>query len=613
MKSMVAKTFFVIPVIYIGVIFSLVFLQFYAGQSFQESHGRLSLSGRYDMSSEEDAGGISEATVRYMGLEFSFSREQHPTLVGEQETLALRPVGYTTLDSGFELHLERNVSLRFRADADGNEADELMVQAFLPESVRPMNELRLPYRASSDASVESGAGTGELSIAYRDEVYTLTIPPRASIDRSAQTVGLRGDVDFQTIRYRRTGRVQDHIVERRFGEGRNEVSAEELEAELSEYIEIAYQAWSSSRFNGGSGTWEMRAGSPRFEERILTAYLAEAWQRNEYTSAFNQMRRAADQHPDEVGLLSAPFLGNLNEIRSRFLAEDEQKTEELLELISDNDPTVFTERGLFQFARDRGSSELYEELVDFTERVDIHDLSINQAVGLYQLHIEDEYLTPDEQRLLGRFHAIAEERLYPAVVETEEGFFLETAPGQVDVALSALAGHRLERAGVYADDEVMTNLGRQLVRSVLNLADDEGFLPRVVHPGENQLEGSEGSIGPEAIYADLSENPAYPRPASLPATGVFENAWVYTVAEVVDTAITDEQARVRIRYPRNQTFYVIMQNVPPFERMELFGQTWRNDRAFENYIKGRNYVGQSETLLIKYTDDSVERDITLFY
>ncbi len=612
---MVAKTFFVIPVIYIGVIFSLVFLQFYAGQSFQESHGRLSISGRYDMSaeSEQDTAVLSEATVRYMGLEFSFNHEQHPTLIGDGETLALRPVGYTTLDSGFELHLEHNVSLRFRADSDGPQSEELTVQAFLPETVRPMGELRLPYRPSSDASVEPGAGSEELSIAYQDEVFTLTIPPRASLDRTDSVVGLRGDVDFQTIRYRRTGHARDHVVERRFRDGRNAVSSEELDAALADYIDNAYEAWASTRFNGGSGTWEMRAGSPRFDERILTAYLAEAWRRDDYTTAFNQMRRAADQHPDEVGLRSAPFLGNLNEIRPQFLEQDSQESEELLELIRDNDPAVFTERGLFQFARDRGSAELYDALVEFTEQVSIHDLSIEQAVGLYRLRIEDEYLTSDEEQLLARFDAIAEERLYPAVVETEEGFFLETAPGQVDIVLSALAGRRLERAGVQADDEIMTNLGRQLVRSVLRLADDEGFLPRVVHPGEDRLEGSEGSVGPEAVYAELSDNPAYPRPVSLPATGPFENAWIYTVADIVETEITDSQARIRISYPRNQTFYVIMQNVPPFQRMELFGQTWRNDRAFENYIKGRNYVAESETLLIKYNDDSVERDITLFY
>jgi len=609
MKSVIAKTFFVIPVVYIAVIFLLVFLQFYAGQSFQEARNGLRLSGRYDATSDEDARRLSEVTVAYQGLEFVFDHNMHPSLKGDDDTVTLQPVGYTALDSGFELHFRHDVSLRFRVPDEGG----LMIQAFLPEAVRPMNALMVPYRLAAGANAERVGVDGEILITHNNEVYTLTAPPRAEVDISGQSLSLRGDVDFQTIRYRRTGTLQDHVVERRFADGRNAISAAEINAKIGTYIDNAYEAWSGSRFNGGSGTWEMRSGSPQFEEEILVAYLAEAWYRNEFTGAFNQMRRAADQHPRQVGLLSAPFLGNLNQIRPQFLEQDEAATAELLALVTDGNPEVFRKPRLFQFARNRGSAELYEALLAYTERVDIHTLSLEDAVGLYRLHLEAEYLTAEEERLLGRFYAIAEERLYPAIVEAEEGFFLETAPGQVDIALSALAGRQLERAGGEVGDEIMVHVGRQLIHSVLQLADDEGFLPRVVHPGDTRLEGSEGSIGAEALYNALSDNPAYPRPVSLSETGASGNAWMLTIAEPVETEITDTRARVRIRYPRNQTHYIIMQNIPAFERMELFGQTWRNDRAFENYIKGRNYVAQSETLLIKYNDDSTEGDIILFY
>ncbi len=613
MKSTLAKTFFVIPVVYLGVIFSLVFLQFYAGQSFQETHDGLRLSGRYDAGSNNEARTLQEATLAYRGVEFHFDRDTYPMLLNgdDEQPVRLHPIGYTRLDSGFELHLEHDVSLRFRVS--GEDGDGMMVQAFLPESVRPKSELLLPYRTVADASVERGTDDTEIAVTYDGSIFALTAPPRAAINAADGFVALRGDVDFQTVRYRRTGTLEDHVVERRFADGQNAVSAAEIDEERRDYIDKAYAGWDSSRFNGGSGTWDMRGGSPRFEEEILVAYLAEAWDRDEFTGAFNQMRRAADQHPDEIGLHSAPFLGNLNDLRPRFLEEDEETTEELRALVNAEDPAVFTTPRVFQFARNRGSTELHEALMEFAERVDYHDVSVEEAVGLYRLAVEHEHLTEAEQELHSRFTAIAEERLYPAVAETEEGFFLETAPGQVDVALSALAGQLLERDGENRGDEQMQHLGRQLLRSVLQLADGEGFLPRVVHPGDERLEGSEGSIGPEALYADITENPAYPRPMSLPTTGVFENAWIYTVGDVVETEITDDQARIRLQYPRNQTFYVIVQNVPPFQRMELFGQTWRNDPAFENYVKGRNYVQESETLLIKYNDDSVEGDIIMFY
>jgi len=47
--------------------------------------------------------------------------------------------------------------------------------------------------------------------------------------------------------------------------------------------------------------------------------------------------------------------------------------------------------------------------------------------------------------------------------------------------------------------------------------------------------------------------------------------------------------------------------------MELFGQTWRDAPDFEIYSKGRHYDQGSDTLMIKYYDDSVRREIVLFY
>jgi hypothetical protein len=56
-----------------------------------------------------------------------------------------------------------------------------------------------------------------------------------------------------------------------------------------------------------------------------------------------------------------------------------------------------------------------------------------------------------------------------------------------------------------------------------------------------------------------------------------------------------------------------MQGFPPFSGMVLFGQQWRTDPSFEAYIKGRHYERDSQTLMIKYTDNSVRGEIILEY
>ena len=47
--------------------------------------------------------------------------------------------------------------------------------------------------------------------------------------------------------------------------------------------------------------------------------------------------------------------------------------------------------------------------------------------------------------------------------------------------------------------------------------------------------------------------------------------------------------------------------------MELFGQTWRDAPDFEIYSKGRHYDAQTDTLMIKYYDDSVRREMAVFF
>ena len=90
-------------------------------------------------------------------------------------------------------------------------------------------------------------------------------------------------------------------------------------------------------------------------------------------------------------------------------------------------------------------------------------------------------------------------------------------------------------------------------------------------------------------------------------------SFIWTIADFTRIEIAEEQFSFRLEYPENQTHYIIMHGIPPFESMQLFGLQWRNDRSFESYIKGRHYEQETNTLMIKYTDNSTVEDIFLYY
>ncbi len=610
MKSRIKKAYFFIPAVYIVILLGLVALQFATTQRFSDARQGLSLSGRRELHTDMERAPIRELQLSYRGIIFAFSTENPLTIRDTENTERhLTLVGYTPLDNGFEVHFSDDISVRFAVV--GEELNELAVQPFLPQDPAPAVELFLPYQFASGAS-GSLDSSGVFEVNHNGRGFYLAAPPRARINEPERRIELPGDVDLQTVRYYAAPIEVESVTERFFQDGEFEISSQAYLAARNAYIDTAYRGWGDTRFNGGSGTWTRLGATPAFDERILTAYLAEAWYRNDYTGAFNDMRRAADQHPNEVGLLSSPFLGDLNTVRARFLEADSARASELLRRVRNNDVGVFRTPHILQFARDRAGSELLQGLMAMAERIDPRELDMPTAIGVFRAAVESRNLGLGMATPMSRFLSIAEEQILPEIIRVEEGFFLRTGTGQIELEHSVRAGVLLNELGEMQDNAVLRRAGRNLVSSALSLADQEGFLPRILLVRSNELHGSEGGLGPEELYEDIHENPNYPYFISLHGE-LGPGSWVYTIADFDPVEQVQNETRFTLRYPRNRTHYIIMQGIDPFAEMELFGQVWRNDPFFESYIKGRNYVASSRTLLIKYNDNSVERDIIIRY
>ncbi|MFP4230986.1 MAG: hypothetical protein ACLFRR_03975 [Spirochaetaceae bacterium] len=615
MKKRFRGAFVVIPVVYAGIILLLLYLQFSDGQSFFESTDGLTVSGRMTPTVERESSTVASIRVSYRGLDFAFSKEEPLSITREDGgSMDLAPRSYAVEERGYRVSFEEEVVLLF--ELAGEKDTELQVRADIPERLLPASSVAIPVSAADGARFAEARVSGIYPVRYESATYNFAPPPQASVDTDAGTLTLPGTHVTNTVRYRPAEGDGPDVFETYFAEDddSHRIDDEEYEETLSEYIDDAYRGWTESRFNGGDGTWDTREGSAVFTEKALIATLAEAWQRDDYDSVFTDMRRAADEHPDSISLLSAPYLGNLREIRERFLEEDRAKTQELLTDIEEEDLDLFRTRNLPAFAVDRGSEELYEELIDFVATVDYQDADMPQAVGMAAASYRSDQPTEELDEAFARLGQVVDAKIVPALyrVEDDDGIFLERSPGRVDVALSVQAGRVLESVGEQRQDQRLVSAGRNLVASALGLADDAGFVPEVLHVGNGELEGAEGNVPPEELYELLNDNPAYPRRISL-AEELDPGSWILTAADFTDIEIEEDEYRFALRYPRNRTHYVLMQGIPEFSEMELFGQTWRNDPSFEAYSRGRHYNDDSETLMIKYTDNSTEGEIVLRY
>jgi hypothetical protein len=607
MKKRVSRAFFLIPVIYVGVIVLLLFLQFAGTQGFTLRHDDLTLSGKRS-NAPQDENTLREVTVEYQGLGFVFREGKSVTFEGSSSTTLL-PVDVAEVDEGFTVSFEQGVQIAFLVRAD---IQELQLRPVVSEEIVGAERLIIPFEADGNAQVDAQQQDALASVETSQGTFYLAVPPRGSVDVSARHLVLDAVAGEQTVRYTPAVTPREQAVADWFSDPAVTIRDSRYESRIQSYIDAAYQGWRSQRFNPGSGTWDVRGGSPVFDERILTAVLAEAWERNQYTAAFNDMRRAADIHADGVGLLSSPFLGNLREVRTQFLEADEDRTAELLDLARRRNADLFTRPDVVQFAVDRGSPALYEEIIGFASNLDYRSLDIFQAIGLLHNAVLSPLPNQESREVFGAFEAVLEDEIVPRIVRVDDQFYVESSPGQVDLLASIHAGVIAAEMGAERGEPVLERMGRNLVVSALAFTDGTGFLPSTLYIGDDALQGTAGSNGPEEVYRLLSDNPSYPREVSL-FSELGQGRWIYTVAGIEDISIGANRYEITISYPANRTHYVILQGVPPFQNMELFGQSWRNDPNFERYIKGRHYNGVSETLMIKYTDNSTQGDIVLQY
>ncbi len=607
------RRYLLLPVLYIGVIFGLLFLQFSGRLTVRRSIEELHFTGTLIAGADETSNEITAARLDFDGIRFSFS-ESEPIVITSDEgaDTKLLPRRFEIEEQELRIFLNDESVLRFNV-SDSELAELHLIP--VPTSNWPgKGQLVIPYRLTGDAEAQpvDNANPEIREILLEERRFFLSTPPRTAFDdtRNSMIIPLSGG--SQMVRYAEMSAEQENVIESAFGGGQRTISEVRYEQTIGDYLDLGYIGWSTERFNGGSGTWRMRDGAPRFSEEILTAYLAEAWRRNEYSVAFNQMRRAADLHPQQVGFLSAVFLGNLRTVSAQFVTNDSERANSLAERIASGDPTVFRDECVLEFAAVRGNERLYQSLLGYIGSVDFRTVGIPTATGMLAGAVDTDFPSPEAEEATRRFLAIIEERLFPAVRRFEEFFFLETAQGEVDVYWSIRAGQLIEEVGRREDNDLYITVGRNLVMSGLQLADPQGFLPEYLFFNETGVQRREGSFGPERLYTVFSDNPWYPQAISL-YEDLGAGSFIWTIADFTRIDVKDEQISFRLRYPANQTHYIIMHGIPPFNSMQLFGLQWRNDISFESYIKGRHYDSSTQTLMIKYTDNSTEEDIFLYY
>lgn len=613
MNRQLKKGAFFAPIIYLAIIIGLIYVQFSGASIFTESFGKILLSGTMDLSSNGDDPAIASVVIEYEGLQFNFD-ENNPLILElrNNNSSELMINGYQRQDDNLTLFFDGGIELRFQNDAAG---DQLLIQSSIPESAGPVASMRIPFQISTGSQATPTDNFPGIDISSGGERYILALPPRSYVNFEQGLMNVPGDGLDRTIRYTRRAAGNQNIFEVWFQNQLEEIPDSIYTAEVEDFIDRAYLAWRSNRFNSASGTWQMRDGEPRFSEDIIINVLAEAWERNEYTRVFNDMRSAADLFPLELSYRSSVFLGNLRTTTNDLVALDRQENIRLSNMINQTNPMVFLKQNLFQYVIDRGSSSMLDNLITFTDSISPSNLDALEALGLASNYYLGEFPDDELRQTLSRFESQFEEILLPNIARVDEGFFFQTEPGIADSYYSILAGKTLLAAGESQQNSQLISLGKNMILSVLRLSDQLGFLPAQIELTAGAISATQDTLNPEAVYPLLSDNPYYPREISL-YNELGQGVWAYSIMSNYELDGGSNEFTMNFKNTVNRTHYIFFRGIPdidPLNGMELFGIIWRNAPDFEIYSKGRYYNSDSETLMIKFFDDEVDQDIRLFF
>lgn len=529
----------------------------------------------------------------------------------------LRAEEVTRTESGYRVSFERG--LQIDAINEPGEDRAVQIALIIGEDNNDIQSVELPLEPVDDAEFGRTHNSPMIAIHTSGGTHALSLPDGVGYDGVNRRMTVPGEPGTYTMRSTYREELDEGVLDSWFtARSGTVVSESDVTEAIDDFLEQSWSGWRTELYSSETGTWVRPDGGRRFEERIALALLAEAWERGVYTRVASQMRNARGMHRHNTSYRIAPYLGDLEAYADEMIEELDDKISTIRAMVADGNPEVFelddrwSGLSVFDFVKTHGGETLLSDLLDFAEEVEPTELEFSTLLSLYEArYFFDGTEVDGLEDSLGDL----EDAVVPAIVErvrnTENGFFVETREDTSDVLESLRTGVVLRLMDT--EDERIQHLGQRLVYDALELSRNEYSLPRRLDLEGSSIVGSSGDLPAIELYPFLHDNPRLPRFVSPPEP-FPEEGFIWTIAELSDIQVNENSISMQVGSPANRTHYLYVHGMESLSRAELFGlENWRDDPNFEQYIRGRYYDPNTSTLMVKWTEDTTQRGMALYF
>ncbi|MDR2942704.1 MAG: hypothetical protein LBV17_08965 [Treponema sp.] len=571
-------------------------MQFTRSGNFSRKIGDMLVSGHYSLSADtgdssakesEPAGGKrlleGRAIVFFGGLEFQLEfppdRDNGLSLIdpeGGRRQVSSGFIEFLDNEAIFTLDTDSEISfINHNSGKEQNGAPELRISGKLAEGV---SAVEIPFRLLRSSINRDG---GVLNISYNENRYQFS----------------RGLDGLEEGRFVLSAAVPV-IVYRAVTDTKKVDPAGFIlpQAETVQAFNNAAALWTAANFE----LWGKNM-PPQGDEDMVIAWCAESLRRGVYQSAASVIPLGFSRSPGrtwESAVYQFDRRIGLWEREIRTIhAIERDKAGRVARQLAEKDIGIFTEGRIVEFLAVRGNDRLLDDVLSIVQDINLSAVSLETNAGIIEACVDMGKWHPDTAN---PFEALTDQILQLVVnglYRNEDHVFIFSS-GQADMKLNLRMGMALHEWGEKSGQTVWAGVGRSVVLSVISLANGNGWVPAFLTMDENnEYTAAADRISTAKLYRLLGGNEYLPHAAAAGANGV----WAWTAASSVNVTQNDRQMDISVRFPVNETHYIMLRNVKPFPILQIYGQNWRRAADFESYYNasGWYYSEQEQTLVLK--------------
>ncbi len=623
MKKKFSFWYWLIPLLYIGVVLFFFYLQFSVKEQFSEKVGNLVISGESSKGRGLNQQVIHSLNIHINGFEFNFSKKNPLIIQTEDETeTKLAVKSFYTFSRGIDLQFDEGLTIRFTIKDESG--DTLSLEPIVSSKYLDYLTLSIPLDIIK-AKIEKITGLPLYSLNSDSGSYFISLPHGSDINIETKRLALKRELHNQkiTVYIERTVNRKVNPYLYWFSKSEYFVERKEFEDRLNTFLDESYQNWQKREFKGTE--------SPLQVESLIAALFSESLIQGDYQKIFfpavRQFRRVMSANPGELlPAYTTPYLGGLQKYYNYSRGQESSQIEKLTDMIKNSDLSLFQLPHLLRFILNHAPFSLIEEVIRLTDGIDIEELSTEELIALLDLYSEISSFIGFSDSTTSKIWNILSQKVLPAIIETGQGFFLVQEKAtelpvvtneeyNVDLYLSIKGGSLLLSLGDLLNEAVFSAIGRNLIFSALGRAThtpDSSHLPLRLKINQNRIIEQSGIIPAEDIYPLIADNRYLPREVPL-YRYLYPGSWIWTASQVIDIIIAEDLYSFSLSFPIKGSHYLIIQGLKPFSHLELHGILWQPDVRYFQYSDGWFYEAESQTLFLKITHKTEIEKILIRY